>query len=54
MDAGSDQGISTAAKGLATDLEVAGSGPVGCHFSIPTPFFAMCSSPPCLSVLSYF
>ena len=26
------------AKGLATDLEVAGSGPVGCCYSIPSCF----------------
>ena len=36
MDAGSDLG--SAAKGLAIGLEVAGFGPVSCHFSIPFPF----------------
>ena len=33
----------------AIDLEVAGSGPVSCCFSIPFSFFIMCSSLPCLS-----
>ena len=33
MDAGGDLG--SAAKGLAIGLEVAGSGPVSCHFFIP-------------------
>ena len=33
MDAGSNLG--SAAKGLAIDLEVAGSGPVSCRFFIP-------------------
>ena len=47
MDAGSDHG--SAAKGLAIDLEVIGSGPVGCHFSIPSSFLTMCSSLACLS-----
>ena len=32
MDAGSDLG--SVAKGSAIDLEVADSGPVGCHFFI--------------------
>ena len=49
MDAGSGHG--SAAKGSATDLDVAGSGLVGCCFSIPSSFFTMCSSLPCLSVL---
>ena len=47
MDAGSDHG--SVGKGLAKDLEVAGSGLVGCHFSIPSAFFTMFSSQPCLS-----
>ena len=47
MDAGSSHG--SAAKGLAIDLEVAGSGPVGCCFSIPSSFLTMCSSLTCLS-----
>ena len=42
MDADSDHG--SAAKGPAKDLEVAGSGPVSCRFSIPSSFFTMCSS----------
>ena len=33
MNAGSDHG--SAAKGSAIDLEVIGSGPVGCCFSFP-------------------
>ena len=40
MDAGSGHG--SAAKGLAIDLEVAGSGPVSCCFSIPSSFPTMC------------
>ena len=36
MDAVGDHG--SAAKGLAIDLEVAGSGPVSCHFFIPFSF----------------
>ena len=47
MDAGSSHG--SAAKGLAIDLEVAGSGPVGCCFSIPSSFLTMYSSLTCLS-----
>ena len=39
----------SAAKGSAKDLEVAGAGPVHCHFSIPPSFLAMCSSKRCLS-----
>ena len=46
MDAGSDHG--SAAIGLTKDLEVTGSGPDCCYFSIPL-FFAMCSFPTCLS-----
>ena len=38
-----------AAKGSAKDLEVAGAGPVHCHFSIPPSFLTMCSSERCLS-----
>ena len=39
-----------AAKGLATDLEVAGSGPVSCSFFIPFSFLPyMCGSLACLS-----
>ena len=34
----------SAAKGLAKDLEVAGAGPVHCHFSLPPSFLTMCSS----------
>ena len=37
MDAGGNLG--SAAKGLAIDLKVAGSGPVSCHFLIP--FFSL-------------
>ena len=37
---------------LAIDLEVAGSGPVSCCFSIPSSFFTMCSSLACLSLVS--
>ena len=40
IDAGGSLGLS--AKGLAIDLEIAGSGPVSCHFFIPF-FFIMCS-----------
>ena len=47
MDAGSDHG--STAKGSATDLEAAGSGPVELLF-FPSSFFTMCSSLPCLSV----
>ena len=38
-----------AAKGSAKDLEVAGAGPVHCHFSFPPTFLTMCSSKHCLS-----
>ena len=31
-----------AAKGLVKDLEIAGAGPVPCHFSLPPP---LCSLP---------
>ena len=41
-----------AAKGSAKDLEVAGAGPVHCHFSIPPSFLTMCSSERCLSLAS--
>ena len=41
-------GHGSAAKGLAMDLEVAGSGPVSCSFSFTSSFFTMCSSLPCL------
>ena len=37
-----------AAKGSAKDLEVAGAGPVHCHFSLPPSFLTMCSSERCL------
>ena len=47
MDAGSNH--RSAAKGPAIDLEVTGSGPVGCRFSIPSSFFTTCSSLPCVS-----
>ena len=33
-----------AAKGSAKDLEVAGAGPVHCHFPLPPSFLTMCSS----------
>ena len=46
MHAGSDLG--SAAKVSAIDLEVAGSRPVNCCFSILFSFFTMCSSLPCL------
>ena len=39
LDAGSDHG--SAAKESAIDLEVAGSGPVGCCFTIP-PLSLLC------------
>ena len=48
MVAGSDHG--SAAIGSAIDLEVAGSGPVGCCF--PSSFFTMCSSLPGLSLFN--
>ena len=41
-----------AAKGSAKDLEVAGVGPVHCHFSLPPSFLTMCSSERCLSLAS--
>ena len=41
MDVGSGHG--SAAKRSAIDLEVAGSGPVSCCFSIPSSFLTMCS-----------
>ena len=45
-----------AAKGLAKDMEVAGAGPVHCHFPLPPPpppsFFTMCSSKRYLSFVS--
>ena len=38
-----------AAKGSAKDLEVAGAGPVHCHFSLPpASFLTMCSYERCL------
>ena len=43
----SDHG--SAAKESAIDLEVTGSGPVGCHFPIPSSFLSMFSSLTCLS-----
>ena len=46
MDAGSDHG--SPAKGLAKDLDTAGSGPVGYRLSILSSFLTMCGSPPCL------
>ena len=42
MDAGSGHGL--AGKGSVKDLEVGGSDPVGCYFSIPSSFFTLCSS----------
>ena len=44
-----------AAKGSAKDLEVAGAGPVYCHFSLPPSSLTMCSSERCLSstVINY-
>ena len=51
MDAGGDHG--SAAKGLAIDLEVAGSGLVSCHFR--SLLFLICSSLACLSfALSWY
>ena len=41
-----------AAKGSAKDLEVAGAGPVNCHFSLPPSFLTMCSFKHCLSLLN--
>ena len=38
-----------AARGSAKDLEVAGAGPVHCHFPLPPFFLTMCSSKRCLS-----
>ena len=47
MDAGSDHG--SPAKGLAKDLDTAGSGQLhGYRLSIPSSFLTMCSSLPCL------
>ena len=46
----SDHG--SAAKGSAVDLEVTGSGLVGCCFSFISSFFTMCSLLPCLSLVS--
>ena len=40
-----------AAKGSAKDLEVAGAGPVHCHFPLPPSFLTMCSSERCLSCI---
>ena len=51
MDAGGN--FTSAAKGLAKDLEVAGSKPVSCHFFIPFSFL-LCGSLACLSVLFIF
>ena len=45
MDVGSDHG--SAAKVSAKDLDVAGSGLVGCHFSLP-------SSLPCVVLQPVF
>ena len=50
MAAGSGHG--SAAKGLAIDLEVTGSGPVNYSVSFPSPFLTMYSSLPCLSLVS--
>ena len=47
MDAGSDLG--SAAKGVAIDLEVTGSGLVSCCYSFPSSSFIMSSLLPCLS-----
>ena len=47
MDAVSDHG--SAAKGLAIDLEVAGSGPVSWRFFYSLLFITKCSSLACLS-----
>ena len=52
MEFGGDLG--SAAEGSAIDLEVAGSGPVSCCFSIPSSFFTMCCSLPCLSSAGEF
>ena len=41
-----------AAKGSAKDLEVAGAGPVHCHFFLPPSFLTMCSSEHYLSFVS--
>ena len=50
MDTGGSLG--SAAKGSAIDLEVAGSGPVSCHFFIPFSFLpCVRSSLACLSML---
>ena len=46
MDDGSDN--SSPAKGLAKDLDTAGSGQVGYHLSILSSFLTMYSSFPCL------
>ena len=46
MDAGSEHG--SAAEEPATDLEVNGSGIVGCGFSVTSSFLATCKSPTCL------
>ena len=40
-----------AAKGSAKDLEVAGAGPVHCHFPLPPSFLTMCSFECCLSFI---
>ena len=37
-----------AAKGSAKDLEVAGTGPIHYHFSLPPSFLTMCSFKCCL------
>ena len=37
----------SAAKGSDKDLEVAGSGPIGCPFSILSSFLTICSSLTC-------
>ena len=47
MDVGSGHGLAIA--GSAKDLEVAGTGSVGCHFSILSSFLTMCSFPMCHS-----
>ena len=41
-----------ATKGSAKDLEVAGTGPVHCHFSPPPSFLTMCSFERYLSFVS--
>ena len=43
-----------AAKGAAKDLEVAGAGPVHCHFPFPPSFLIRFSSERCLSNTSLF